>query len=137
MLNKYTVLLASVLALALPMQASAKVNASEASGLSALSSAYIIVVVPLALSIQLSDIKISKHSKSKDKVTVTGVDKQGKTQDVELPKEVYEKADFQEGDSLSIEPDKTGAMISRNGKPTLYAVNPEYAELSSDKTLTK
>ena len=61
----------------------------------------------------------------------------GKTETIVVPAEVAEKANLQPGDTLATEPSETGALLTKNGEPVVYLVNPENASLSRSRELVK
>lgn len=62
---------------------------------------------------------------------------QGVKETIHVPKDVCDRANLQPGDKLTVTPNATGALLSKEDKPVAYLVNPDNARLTRNHALAR
>jgi hypothetical protein len=71
------------------------------------------------------------------RVNVNVTTDKGRTETIQLPKEVVAQSKIRQGDKLSVTPKASGALLSKNDKPVVFLVTPENATLTRSHELAK
>jgi carbamoylphosphate synthase large subunit len=61
----------------------------------------------------------------------------GEKETIEVPKEVCDRAGLKPGDTLSVTPNATGALLSKADQPVAYLVTPDNARLTRNHALAR
>lgn len=129
------IVLSLALAPSLSHAGSSNPNASElsaAGGLSVLLGSALVIASPFIIVGEVVD-----ASSKGDRVALRVKTDQGKTDTLELPKDVVAKAQVRPGDKLTVTPSKAGAVLAKNDTPIAFLVTPENAKLSHSRELAR
>jgi hypothetical protein len=61
----------------------------------------------------------------------------GQTETIKVPKETCDRVGIRQGDRLTVTPNATGALISKDSQPVAYLVTPDHANLSRNHELAR
>lgn len=112
---------------------STRLNASE---FSVLGSAFVIAGSMMIVGSPFI-LVTSVAESSSDRVEVTVNNDKGEHDKMLLSKEVVMKAKLQPGDTLTVTPTKTGAVLSKNDQPVMFMLKPENTKLTRSHELAQ
>lgn len=108
-------------------------NLSTLAGLSVIGGSMLMIASPFIV----IDRAVTASTVNGNQMELHVCNDKGQKETIYVPKEVCDRADLKPGDKLTVTPNSTGALLSKEDKPVAYLVTPENARLTRNHALAR